>query len=102
MRLGGRADPRGAEESVTFIMRVLLSMVPVLLIAWCTVGTEALPVQGKLPHSNDVLTKEQKDLLLKILSELAELNMTAKDLGALDLEQLLSGKLGERVVLGLP
>uniref|UniRef100_A0A4W4HH29 Somatostatin/Cortistatin C-terminal domain-containing protein n=1 Tax=Electrophorus electricus TaxID=8005 RepID=A0A4W4HH29_ELEEL len=99
-------------------MRVLLSMVPVLLIAWCTVGTDALPVQGKLPCLGyqllkfklqienvtiaQVLTKEQKDLLLKILSELAELNMTAKDLGALDLEQLLSGKLGERVVLGLP
>lgn len=49
-----------------------------------------------------VLTQEQKDLLMKIMSDLAELNMTVKDLGALDLEQLLSGKLGERSAFGLP
>lgn len=40
--------------------------------------------------------------MMKILAELAELNMTVKELDALDLEQLLNGKLGERSALGLP
>ncbi|XP_076874599.1 somatostatin 6 [Brachyhypopomus gauderio] len=101
MRLGGRADPRGAGDGGTLVMKVLLGLVPVLLITWGTSGTAALPVQEKLPHSNEVLTKEYKELLLKVLTELAELNMTAKDLGAVDMEQLLSGKLGEKFMLGL-
>ncbi|KAL7859794.1 hypothetical protein SRHO_G00149410 [Serrasalmus rhombeus] len=102
MALAGGGTSCGGADGGMFIMRMLLSLVPLLLIAWSGTSTDALPVENKLPQSNEVLTKEQKDLLIKIMSDLAELNMTVKDLGALDLEQLLSGKLGERSVFGLP
>ncbi|XP_072552840.1 somatostatin 6 [Salminus brasiliensis] len=102
MALNAGGDTCGAADGGMFIMRMLLSLVPLLLIAWSGTSTDALPIDNNLPQSIEVLTKEQKDLLMKIMSDLAELNMTVKDLGALDLEQLLNGKLGERSVLGLP
>ncbi|XP_066529353.1 somatostatin 6 [Hoplias malabaricus] len=92
MAQSGGGDSSGAEDGGMFIMRLMLSLLPLLLIAWT--NTDALPIDNKLPQSNEVLTKDQKELLMKIMSELAELNMTVKDLGAVDLEQLLSGKLG--------
>ncbi|XP_034167675.1 somatostatin 6 isoform X2 [Pangasianodon hypophthalmus] len=89
-----------AVDSPMFMMRVLLSLIPLLLIAWSANNTEALPVQNKLPNSNEVLTKEQKDFLTKFLANLAELNMTIKDLETMDVEQL--SKLSERAAFGLP
>ncbi|TSR39592.1 Somatostatin-2 [Bagarius yarrelli] len=80
-------------------MRVLLSLIPLLLIAWST-NTHALPVQSKPPNSNEVLSKEQMDFMTKFLANLAELNMTIKDLETMDPEQL--SKLSERTALGLP
>ncbi|KAG7323639.1 hypothetical protein KOW79_013341 [Hemibagrus wyckioides] len=100
MALGGRMNLYQAVDSPTFIMRVLLSLVPLLLVAWSVNNTEALPVQGKLTNSNEVLTKEQKDFMTKVLAILAEFNVTIKDLENMDPEQ--RSKLTERVVLGLP
>ncbi|KAB5546180.1 hypothetical protein PHYPO_G00069130 [Pangasianodon hypophthalmus] len=100
MALGGRMNVYQAVDSPMFMMRVLLSLIPLLLIAWSANNTEALPVQNKLPNSNEVLTKEQKDFLTKFLANLAELNMTIKDLETMDVEQL--SKLSERAAFGLP
>lgn len=54
MALGGRMNLYQAVDSPMFIMRVLLSLIPLLLIAWSANNTEALPVQSKLPNSNEV------------------------------------------------
>ncbi|KAI5095641.1 somatostatin 6 [Silurus meridionalis] len=100
MALGGSKNLYQAVDSPTFLMRVMLSLIPLLLIAWSTNNTEALPVQNKLPNSNEVLTKEQMDFMTKFLAGLAELNMTIKDLESMDPEQL--SKLSERAALSLP
>lgn len=50
MALGGRINLYQAVESPMFMMRMLLSLVPLLLIAWSANNTEALPVQ----NSNEV------------------------------------------------
>lgn len=54
MALGGRMNLYQALESPTFMMRVLLSLIPLLLVAWNANNTEALPIQEKLPNSNEV------------------------------------------------
>ncbi|XP_053500392.1 somatostatin 6 isoform X1 [Ictalurus furcatus] len=100
MALGGRMNLYQAVDSPMFTMRVLLSLIPLLFIAWSTNNADALPVQDKLPNSNEVLTKEQKDFMTKFLANLAELNMTIKDLETMDHEQL--SKLSERAAFGLP
>ncbi|XP_053338755.1 somatostatin 6 [Clarias gariepinus] len=89
-----------AVNSPTFMMRVLLSLISLLIFAWSANNTEALPVQDKLPNSNEVLTKEQTEFMTKFLANLAELNMTMKDLETMDAEQL--SKLSERAAFGLP
>ncbi|KAK3518479.1 hypothetical protein QTP70_001413 [Hemibagrus guttatus] len=100
MALGGRMNLYQAVDSPTFIMRMLLILIPLLLIAWSINNTEALPVQSKLPNSNEVLTKEQNDFMTKLFAILTELNMTIKDLETMDPEQ--RSKLSERAALGLP
>lgn len=54
MALGGRMNLYQAVDSPAFIMRVLLSLIPLLLIAWSANNTEALPVQSKQPNTNEV------------------------------------------------
>lgn len=54
MALGGRMNLYQVVDSPTFIMRVLLSLVPLLIVAWSVNNTEALPVQSKLTNSNEV------------------------------------------------
>ncbi|XP_051518157.1 somatostatin 6 [Myxocyprinus asiaticus] len=93
-------DNRAVVERSMFIMRVLLSLFPLLLILWNSDSTEALPVQDKLSHTNEILTKD-KDLLKKMMTDMAELNLTSKELADLD-PDLLNGKLGERSVFGEP
>ncbi|XP_051961234.1 somatostatin-2-like [Xyrauchen texanus] len=99
MRVGW--DNRAVVERSIFIMRVLLSLFPLLLIVWNSDITEALPVQDKLSHTNEILTKDQADLLKKMMTDMEELNLTSKELADLD-PDLLNGKLGERSVFGQP
>ncbi|XP_028850714.1 somatostatin 6 [Denticeps clupeoides] len=82
-------------DSSGFTMRVLVSLVPLGLVLWSGEQTRALPIQENLP-SNESLANNRQDLLLKIQSQLAAMNLTEEDLARLDLEQLLNGKLVER------
>ncbi|XP_051947922.1 somatostatin-2-like [Xyrauchen texanus] len=93
-------DNRAVVERSVFIMRMLLSLYPLLLILWNSDSTEALPVQDKPSHTNEILTKD-KDLLKMMMTDMAELNLTSKELADLD-SDLLNGKLGERSVFGEP
>lgn len=52
MMMGAGLDNR--TDRSMFIMRVLLSLFPLVLMMWNSDSTEALPVQDKLSHSNEV------------------------------------------------
>lgn len=54
MALGGRINLYQAVDSPMFTMRVLLSLIPLLFVAWSANNADALPVQDKLPNSNEV------------------------------------------------
>ncbi|KAK2885486.1 hypothetical protein QQF64_021141 [Cirrhinus molitorella] len=90
--MGVRWDNRAAVERSMFIMRVMLSLFPLVLVVW---NGEALPVQDKQSHTNEILTKDQKDLLKKMMTDMAELNLTSKELADPD---FLNDKLGEKSV----
>uniref|UniRef100_A0AAY4BRW3 Somatostatin/Cortistatin C-terminal domain-containing protein n=1 Tax=Denticeps clupeoides TaxID=299321 RepID=A0AAY4BRW3_9TELE len=83
-------------DSSGFTMRVLVSLVPLGLVLWSGEQTRALPIQENLPKCKQSKTHKEQDLLLKIQSQLAAMNLTEEDLARLDLEQLLNGKLVER------
>ncbi|XP_016351256.1 somatostatin-2-like [Sinocyclocheilus anshuiensis] len=76
MMMGVRWDNRAAVERSMFIMRVMLSLFPLVLVVW---NGEASPVQDKQSHTNEILTKDQKDLK-KMMTDKAELNLTSKEL----------------------
>ncbi|KTG06068.1 hypothetical protein cypCar_00032475 [Cyprinus carpio] len=94
MTMGVRWDNRTAVERSMLIMRMMLSLFPLVLVVW---NGDALPVQDKELHTNEILTKDQKDLLKKMMTDMAELNLTSKELADLDPE-FLNGKLGEKSV----
>ncbi|XP_073678677.1 somatostatin-2-like [Garra rufa] len=94
MTMGVRWNNHAAVERSMFIMRVMLSLFPLFLVVW---HGEALPVQDKQSQTNEILTKDQKDLLKKMMTDVAELNLTSKELADLDPE-FLNGKLGEKSV----
>ncbi|KAI7794244.1 somatostatin 6 [Triplophysa rosa] len=91
--MGAGWDLSSATDRSVFIMRVLLALFPLLLMVWNS--TEALPVQDKLSHTNEVLTEDQKDLLKKMMTDMEELNLTDKELKDLD-PDLVNGTLEER------
>ncbi|KAI2649657.1 Somatostatin-2 [Labeo rohita] len=92
MTMGVRWDSRATAERSMFIMRVMLSLFPLVLVVW---NGEALPVPDKQSHTNEILTKDEKDLLKKMMTDMAELNLTSKELADPD---FLNGKLGEKSV----
>ncbi|XP_030623561.1 somatostatin 6 [Chanos chanos] len=98
MGLGVGVDTRSAGEHVWFIMRLMVSLVPLLLMVWSSHGTGAVPIEEKL-NINEGLSKEESALLVKMLSELAGLNLTEKDIVELDSDQLLNLKLSQRSIL---
>lgn len=49
--MGVRWDNRAAVERSMFIMRMMLSLFPLVLVVW---NGEALPVQDKQSHTNEV------------------------------------------------
>ncbi|XP_067302070.1 somatostatin 6 [Pseudorasbora parva] len=98
MTMGAGWDNRAAVERSMFIMRMLLSLFPLVLMVW---NGEALPVPDKLSQTNEILTKDQNDLLKKMMTEMAELNLTSKELADLD-SDFLNGKLGENSVVAQP
>ncbi|XP_048034229.1 somatostatin 6 [Megalobrama amblycephala] len=95
MTMAAGWDNRSAVERSMFIMRMLLSLFPLVLVVW---NGEALPVPDKLSQTNEILTKDQKDLLKKMMTDMAELNLTSKELADLD-PDFLNGKLGENSVV---
>ncbi|XP_043080551.1 somatostatin 6 [Puntigrus tetrazona] len=94
MTMGVRWDNRAAADRSMFIMRMMLSLFPLILVIW---NGEALPVQDQQSHNNEILAKGQEDLLKKMMTDMAELNLTSKELADLD-PGFLNGKLGEQSV----
>ncbi|XP_077075254.1 somatostatin 6 [Siphateles boraxobius] len=94
MTMGAGWDNRGVVERSMFIMRMLLSLFPLVLVVW---NGEALPVPNKLSQPNEILTKDQKDLLKMMMTDMAELNLTSKELADLDTD-FLNSTLGENSV----
>ncbi|XP_056305522.1 somatostatin 6 [Danio aesculapii] len=90
MTRGVRWDNRGVFHRSMFLMRVLLSLFSLVFVIW---NGEALPVQDKQSQTNEILSKEEDGL--KMITYVAELNLTSKELADLDAE-LLNGKLWEK------
>ncbi|NP_001122256.2 somatostatin 6 precursor [Danio rerio] len=90
MTMGVKWDNRDVFHRSMFLMRVLLSLFPLVFVIW---NGEALPIQDKQSQTNEILSKEEDGL--KMITYVAELNLTSKELADLDAE-LLNGKLWEK------
>ncbi|XP_065141652.1 somatostatin 6 [Paramisgurnus dabryanus] len=99
MMMGAGLDNR--TDRSMFIMRVLLSLFPLVLMMWNSDSTEALPVQDKLARTNEILNEDEKDLLKKMVTDMAAMNLTSKELKDLDPE-LLNGKLENKTTIEQP
>ncbi|XP_055044247.1 somatostatin 6 [Misgurnus anguillicaudatus] len=86
MMMGAGLDNR--TDRSLFIMRVLLSLFPLVLMMWNSDSTEALPIQDKLARTNEILTEDEKDLLKKMVTDMAKMNLTSKELEDFDPEFL--------------
>lgn len=64
MTMGAGWDTRGADERSMFIMRMLLSLFPLVLVIW---NGEALPVPDKLSQTNEVSLILSKILQAELL-----------------------------------
>uniref|UniRef100_H3BB66 Somatostatin family member 7 n=2 Tax=Latimeria chalumnae TaxID=7897 RepID=H3BB66_LATCH len=80
-------------------MQLLTSLVSFLLVVW-SVRATALPIEEKLmSHNNVELTKERKELMLKMIAGLLEgidSPPMGGEVGSMDLEEPVEPKLEER------
>ncbi|KAG2459512.1 SMS2 protein, partial [Polypterus senegalus] len=76
-------------------MHLLSSLVPLLLILWSVTSAQAMPLEERLAlRSGRGFSKDRKDSLLRILSELSDFGPLIKD----DSDVRQQSQLGERSV----
>ncbi|XP_043937139.1 somatostatin-2 [Protopterus annectens] len=80
-------------------MQFLASLVSFLLVVWSVKAT-ALPVEDRLSvHSNRDLTRERKEMILKMISGLldgSDNSLFGGEVTSMDIEEPLENKLEER------
>ncbi|KAJ8264992.1 hypothetical protein COCON_G00140910 [Conger conger] len=84
-------------------MNLLVSFVPLVLLAWSGPCAGALPSEDRPALlGNGVLANEHGEFLLKMLAGLAELSRLEKEERGLDGEPLTPAKFGVRSLAGRP